>query len=72
MEGKGLRELVKRVFSDEATRREFTDDPETVMSRFSLSGPEKKAVLATHMRLGLVTAGPQGLEASTDPTSFWS
>lgn len=72
MEGRGLQELVKRVFSDEKTKEEFTADPNLIISRFSLSESEKRAVLATHMKLGLVTAGSSRLETITRPTTLWS
>lgn len=71
MEARGLQELVHKVFSDEKTKEEFTADPNGVISRFSLSDQEKRAVLATHMRLGLVTAGSTLLEARTAST-LWS
>lgn len=72
MDGRGLRELVKKVFSDEKTKEEFTADPNLVMSRFALRESEKKAVLATHLKLGLVTAGSTQLETSTRATTLWS
>ncbi len=71
MESGKLQELIKKVFTDEKTRSEFANDPEQVMSRYSLSETEKKAVLSTHMKLGLVTAGST-LETEVDPLGLWS
>lgn len=71
MESKGLQQFVKAVFSDERTRVEFTSDPDGVMSRFALSDEEKKAVLSTQTRLGLVASGSRQLEAATGPMGTW-
>jgi len=72
MESKGLQELVKKVFGDEKTKSEFMADPKRVMSRFSLTETEKKAVLATHMKLGLVTAGSVQLDEAVGPLGLWT
>lgn len=68
MESQALRELVKKVFGSEDSRRQFVKDPEGVIARFALTNEEKRAVLSTHARLGLAAAGPQ-LEAvmTSDP-----
>jgi len=71
MQSKALQELVKKVFGDEKTRFEFTSDPNSVMSRFSLTEEEKKAVLVTHARLGLVTAGSTQLDTTVGPMVVW-
>jgi hypothetical protein len=66
-----LQELVKKVFGDEKTKAEFMSNPNSVMSRFLLTEEEKKAVLATHAKLGLVTAGSQQLDTVVDPMIMW-
>ena len=71
METKALQELVKKVFGDEKTKAEFMSDPHNVMSRFSLTEEEKKAVLVTHAKLGLVTAGSVQLDETIGPLSLW-
>ncbi len=71
METKALQELVKKVFGDEKTKAEFMSDPKSVMSRFSLTEEEKKAVLTTHAKLGLVTAGSVQLDETIGPYSVW-
>ena len=71
MKPKALQELVKRIFSDQETKNQFLKDPDSVLVQFDLTEQEKKAVLRTHARLGLVTADSQQLEAAVDPTGFW-
>jgi thiamine biosynthesis lipoprotein ApbE len=72
MKSKALQELVKKIFSDEKTKSQFMSNPESVLAQFNLTEQEKKAVLSTHAKLGLVTSDSQQLEASLDPTAFWS
>ena len=71
MKSQALQELIKRIFSDEKTRLQFESDPDSVLAQFTLTEQEKKAVLSTHAKLGLVTAGSQQLEAALDPTGIW-
>ncbi len=71
MKSQALQELVKKIFGDEKTKSEFMSNPDSVLARFSLTEQEKKAVLNTHARLGLVTSNSQQLEAAIDPTSMW-
>lgn len=72
MKSQALQELVKTIFSDEKTRLEFESNPDKVLSRFNLTDEEKKAVLITHAKLGLVTSNSQQLEAALDPTTIWT
>jgi hypothetical protein len=67
-----LQELVKKIFSDEKTRLEFESNPDIVLSRYDLSAQEKKAVMSTHAKLGLVSGDSQQLEAVMRDTSAWS
>lgn len=71
MKSQALQELVKKIFGDEKTRLQFESNPASVLARFSLTEQEKKAVLATHAKLGLVTTGSQQLEAAINPTANW-
>jgi hypothetical protein len=71
MEPGGLQELIKKVFGDERTKTEFISDPNSVMSRFSLTEEEKKAVLVTYSKIGLVTAGSQQLDTVVGPMVIW-
>jgi len=66
-----LQELVKKVFRDEKTKAEFISNPNEVISRFSLTEEEKKAVLTTHAKLGLVTSGSQQLDTVVGPMMIW-
>ena len=71
MKSQALQELVKKIFGDEKTKSEFMSNPDSVLSRFSLTKQEKRAVLNTHARLGLVTSDSQQLEAVLDPMGEW-
>ena len=71
MESRSLQELVKRVFSEEKTRTEFMTNPDSVLSRFSLTDQEKRAVLATHSKVGLVSGGSIALDTTIEPLVFW-
>jgi len=71
MKSEALQELVKTIFDDEKTRRQFMSDPDSVLAQFNLAEQEKRAVLNTHAKLGLVTADSQQLEAALDPTLYW-
>ena len=71
MKSQALQELVKKIFGDEKTRLQFMSNPDSVLAQFTLTEQEKKAVLNTHAKLGLVTGNSQQLEAVLDPTSFW-
>ncbi len=69
MKSQALQELVKKIFGDEKTKQEFQKDPDSVLARCNLTEQEKKAVLKTHARLGLVATGSEQLEATLDATS---
>ena len=71
MKSQALQELVKKIFSDEKTRLQFESNPDSVLAQFNLTEQEKKAVLNTHAKLGLVTRDSQQLEAALDPTFIW-
>ncbi len=71
MKSQALQELVKKIFGDEKTKSEFMSNPDSVLARFNLTETEKKAVLKTHAKLGLVTSGSQQLEATLAPTINW-
>ena len=71
MKSQALQELVKKIFGDEQTKHQFLKDPDSVLSQFTLTEQEKKAVLNTHAKLGLVTSNSQQLEAALEPTDFW-
>jgi len=71
MKSQALQELVKKIFSDERFKQRFISNPESVLSQFSLSKQEKKAVLNTYAKLGLVASDSPQLEAAIKPTSGW-
>ena len=71
MKSQALQELVKTIFSDEKTKQQFLLDPASILSQYDLTEQEKKAVLNTHSKLGLVTSDSQQLEAALDPTTSW-
>ena len=72
MKSQALQELVKKIFGDEKTRLRFESDPDSVLSQFTLTGEEKRAVLKTHAKLGLVTGNSSQLEAALNPTWDWN
>ena len=71
MKSQALQELIKKIFGDEKTRLQFMSDPDSVLSRFTLTEEEKRAVLNTQAKLGLVTGDSPQLEAAIDPTGIW-
>ena len=72
MQSQALQKLVRKIFSDEETRSRFKSNPEGVLAQFALTEEEKRAVLNTHAKLGLVISDSQQLEAALDPTGAWS
>jgi hypothetical protein len=71
MKSQAIQELVKKIFGDEKTKAEFMSNPDSVLAQFALTEQEKKAVLSTHAKLGLVTSNSPALEAALDPTITW-
>jgi len=71
MKSQALQELVKKIFGDEKTKQEFQKDPYSVLARYDLTELEKKAVLKTHAKLGLVTTGSEHLEATLTANEGW-
>lgn len=55
MKSAALQEMVKKIFSSEETKSQFVSDPDSIISQFELSETEKKSVLVTHAKLGLVS-----------------
>ncbi len=72
MKSQALQEFVSKVFGDEKTRSQFLADPGSLLSGFKLTETEKRAVLSSHAKLGLVTSGSMQLEAVLKPTLDWS
>ena len=71
MKSQALQELVKKIFGDEKTKQEFQKDPDSVLARYNLTEQEKKAVLSTHAKLGLVASGSEQLEATLEANGGW-
>jgi len=71
MESQALQGLVRQIFRDEGTRNQFKISPDSVLARFSLTEGEKKAVLTTHAKLGLLTSGSAQLQTVADPNDWW-
>jgi hypothetical protein len=66
-----MQDLVKKIFSDESTKARFVSDPDSVLSEYSLTEPEKKAMMGTYFKLGLVTGNSQQLETEIGPMGAW-
>jgi hypothetical protein len=71
MKSQALQEMVRKIFSDEEIKSQFIANPESVLSRYSLTDDEKKAVRITHARLGLATSGSVQLEAAVKSLLWW-
>jgi hypothetical protein len=71
METNALRELVKKIFGDEDTKAQFMENPDSVLSQFALTEQEKKAVLSTYFKVGLVTGTSPQLDAIIEPFGLW-
>jgi hypothetical protein len=71
MKPQALQELVKKIFGDEKTKAQFLKDPDSILTQFTLTEQEKKAVMKVHAKLGLVTGDSQQLEAALDPNFIW-
>ena len=72
MKSQALQELVKKIFSSEETKSQFITNADSVISQFELTETEKKAVLTTHTKLGLVTGNSSQLEAATSKFNWLS
>lgn len=72
MKSQALQELVKKIFSSAETKSQFISDPDSVIARFNLTETEKKAVFATHNKLGLVTGNSSQLEADLGVLWDWT
>ena len=71
MKSSQLQEMVRKIFSDEEIKSQFITSPESVLSRYSLTDDEKKAVRITHTRLGLASSGSVQLEAAVKSLLWW-
>jgi hypothetical protein len=71
MKSSALQEMIGKIFSDEKTKHQFIANPESIISRYSLSTQEKKAVLATYDRMGLAGGDSAQLEAVIEPLEDW-
>ncbi len=72
MKSNALQEMVSKIFSDEATKSQFIADPDSIISKYELTEQERKAVLSTHAKLGLVTGDSPQLAAALKPTWVWT
>ncbi len=70
MASKSVQELVKKLFTEEETRAQFQKDPESILSRSTLSDSEKRSILATYKRSGLTSNGT-ALAGTIEPLIFW-
>ena len=71
MKSQALQEMIKKIFSDEKTKSQFMASPESVISNYSLTETEKKAVLSTHARLAPTAGNSTQLEAVIGPMAIW-
>ena len=71
MKSKALQNLIHKIFSDEKTKQQFISDPNSVISQYSLTEQEKKAVLKTRAKLSLATPDSFQLEEEVEPRGWW-
>ena len=71
MESQALHQLVSTIFGNRETREEFVKNPESVLSRYTLTEQEKTAIMNTHARLGLVTGDSVQLDTIFEPNTMW-
>jgi len=46
-------------------------NPDVILSKFALTEMEKRAVLTTHTKLGLMTSNSGQLQMKDDPYIWW-
>ena len=71
MESQALQELVRKIFSDEETKSQFAANPESVLSKFSLTASEKEAVLHTQTKFGLTNSDSLHLSVAGPLDDYW-
>ena len=71
MKSTTIQEVIKNIFSDEKSKAEFVANPESFLKKFSLSEQEKKVVLTTYAKLGLVSSNSSELGVAIKPLAFW-
>ena len=66
-----MAELVKKIFINDETKKEFQADPEKFISTMDLAATEKRAVLSLQAKTGLVTADGVSLQSNVGPMAGW-
>lgn len=72
MKSQALQEFVKQIFCDENTKQQFISNPNSVLSRVSLTRQEKKALLSLHTKVSFTTPKSVQIEAIVGPTDMWT
>jgi hypothetical protein len=70
MRSQALVELVQKIFHDESAKAQFIADPDRVLSQYTLTEEEKRAVLTTHYQFGLVTGDSPEMAAAIEKTGW--
>ncbi|MFC1949787.1 hypothetical protein ACFLW0_06420 [Chloroflexota bacterium] len=71
MQSQALHKLFNKIFIDEETKLQFISDPDSVITQFDLTEQEKRAVLITHAKLGLIDTNSPQLEATLKASYEW-
>ncbi len=66
-----MKDLIKRIFSDEETKARFMADPDKVMGEYKLSAEERKAMTTTFAHLGTDSSGAATLKSVVAPMDSW-
>jgi hypothetical protein len=70
MESQALKDLVKKLFSDQQSKQQFLSDPDSILPQFALTSAEKKAVLSSRAQLALATPDGQ-MNTEVAPLTAW-
>ena len=71
MKSKELQKLVKSIFSDEGTRKQFESDPGSVLKSYRLTDSERNAVMDVHSDLGIISSDSPQLVAAIKAEFDW-
>lgn len=71
MRSRSLASFVQKVFGDEATKKQFIADPESVMAGYELTETERQAVLGRYAMMELATTGSATSKVAYGPMAGW-
>ena len=69
--GSQLQDVVRKIFGDEKSKAQFQADPRGFLAKFDLSETDKRAVISTNAKLGLIGSGSTQLAATLKGNEGW-